>query len=143
MKLLGVDYGTKRIGLATGDTSVALSFPLTSIEAGDGDDDAVRVVGEIAAEEGAERIVVGMPYRMTGDSAAGETEELVAGFVSALRKTTGLPVDTEDERLTTALAGRRMREAGMKVGKGDCDAEAAAVMLETYMQRAGGREPEN
>lgn len=142
MKLLGVDYGTKRIGLATGDTSSALSFPLTSIEAGDGDD-AARAVGEIAVEEGAERIVVGMPYRMTGEGAAGETEELVAGFVSALRKTTGLPVDTEDERLTTALAGRRMREAGMKVGKGDCDAEAAAVILETYMQRAGGREPEN
>lgn len=134
MKLLGVDYGTKRIGLATGDTSVSLAFPLKSVDVGD-NDAVIQAVVDAAKEEDAERIVVGMPYRVTGEGETGDIEERVNEFVRSLGSATDLSVDTEDERFTTVIADRLRRESGRKGRDYDRDAKAAAVMLETYMQR--------
>lgn len=134
MILLGVDYGTKRVGLATGDSGSGLAFPLRSAEGGSRGE-AVEAVRAAAAEEKAERVVVGMPRTLSGE--AGPMADEVAEFVTALRGR-GLEIETEDERMTTALVERRRREGG---GKGDKDAMAAAAILETYMERT--RELEN
>lgn len=134
MVILGVDYGTKRIGLATGDSASALVFPLRTIDR-TAASDAVAAVLDAARAESAERIVVGVPRRMTGGSETGETERAALAFVGALRAETGIPVDTEDERMTSALADRWRHMEGRKKGKFDRDAAAAAAILESYIER--------
>lgn len=137
MILLGIDYGTKRIGLASGDDTIAMAFPLRSI---DGGARAVGDVADFAAKEGASLIVVGIPRRMTGDTEAskGETEEKALAFVEALRAATKIPVDTEDERLTSAYADAVRVSSGAGKKGFDRDAVAAAAILESYMQRMKG-----
>lgn len=139
MIILGVDFGTKRIGLASGDTSVTMAFPLRSI-ANEGPDAAVAATLAAAKQEGAERIVVGMPHRMTGEGEAqgaepGETETRVRAFIAALGKKTALPVETEDERLTSAYVDSLRKSVGGKQKDFDRDSAAAAAILETFMQR--------
>jgi putative Holliday junction resolvase len=137
MTVLGVDYGTKRIGLASGDTALAMAFPLRSADAGASLADGVRAVLAAAAEEGAGRIVVGVPRRMTGSvgAAPGDTEARALAFIAALRAATALPVDEEDERLSSMYADSVMRSAGGKRRDFDRDAGAAAAILDTYLAR--------
>jgi putative holliday junction resolvase len=132
MKLLGIDFGTKRIGLATGDTEVGMAFPLKTVP---NDALAVAQIAAVTAAEGTERIVVGVPRRIDGAAGAGETELLIDRFVAELTDAVPLPIDMEDERMTSVIAERRRREAGAKPGAFDIDAEAAAVMLEGYLER--------
>lgn len=134
MIVLGIDFGTKRIGIASGDSELAMAFPLRSVENGAR---AAGDVADIAAKEGAGRIVVGIPRRMTGDEHAtvGDIEEKALAFVEELRVATSIPIDTEDERLTSAYADSiRAAQGGSKKGF-DRDAVAAAAILETYLQR--------
>lgn len=134
MKILGVDYGRKRVGLATVDTEVSMAFPLRSIPSGRIEDLAAAIAA-VAAEEHAGKIVVGLPRRLSGSGPAGDVESTVIGLVEALRTETAAVVDIEDERLTTALVERERREAGLSKGQFDKDAVAAAVLLESYIQR--------
>ncbi len=134
MKILGVDYGSKRVGLAAVDTETALAFPLRSIPSAQAGELAAAIIAA-AVEEGAGRIVVGLPRRLSGSGPAGDTERSVAELVGALRSKTALPIDTEDERLTTALVERERREAGLTKKQFDKDAVAAAALLETYVAR--------
>lgn len=132
MRLLGVDYGTKRVGLAIGDTAPFFVEPLKTIEGGK---DAAQQVAEVAIEEDAEMIVVGLPVSLAGHQ-GGETAEKVRIFIEELEKITPLKVCVEDERLTTVIADRMHREFGISSRKKfDRDAVAAAVMLETYIER--------
>jgi putative Holliday junction resolvase len=132
MKLLGIDYGTKRIGLATGDTEGSFAFPLRTVP---NDAGAVVAVLRAAKEEGADRLVIGMPVRLDGTTAAGETEMLIDRFVAELSEATSLPIDIEDERLTSVIAERRRRETDTKRRDFDIDAEAASILLEGYLER--------
>ncbi|MFH1047583.1 MAG: Holliday junction resolvase RuvX [Patescibacteria group bacterium] len=135
MRLLGIDYGTKRIGLAVGDTSPFFVAPLKTIES---DEDAALRIAAIAAEEGAEKIVVGLPIALEGHE-TGETAALVREFIDELKRETNVPICTEDERLTTALADKLHREYGAsRKQKFDRDAVAAAIMLETHVERLRG-----
>lgn len=132
MKLLGIDYGTKRIGLATGDTEGSFAFPLRTVP---NDAGAIAAVVSAAKEEGADRIIVGMPVRLDGTSQAGETELLIDRFVASLVEATSLPIDIEDERMTSVMAERRRRETDTKRKDFDIDAEAASILLEGYLER--------
>ena len=134
MKILGVDYGSKRVGLATIDTEVAMAFPLRSIPSGRAEELAGAIAAAAAAES-AGRIIVGLPIRMSGSGGPGDTERAVVELVAALRTKTTAEVDTEDERLTTALVERERREAGLDKKQFDKDAAAAAALLETYVAR--------
>jgi putative Holliday junction resolvase len=144
MTILGIDYGTKRIGLATGDSGSSLVFPLRTIERKEGLD-AVAAVLEAARAESAGRVVVGVPRRMTGrGGAAGETERQALAFAESLlagavKLGMTVEVDTEDERMTSALADRWQEMSGGKKGKFDRDAAAAAAILETYIERNFGK----
>jgi len=132
MRILGIDYGTKRIGLAVGETDSGMAFPLRSVP---NDAAALDVIIRIAGEESVGRLVIGMPYRMTGAGAPGETESAVIAFIGGLKKKTELPIDTEDERLTTAMVEKMRKDAGVKPKDFDKDAAAATVILESYLAR--------
>ena len=134
MKLLGVDYGRKRIGLAIVDTDVPVPLPLRSIASGDAAA-AAKAVAVAAAQESADKIIVGVPHRLSGAGEPGDIELEVSALIGALARETRTPVDTEDERLTTALVERQRRDSGLSKEQFDKDAAAAAALLETYLSR--------
>lgn len=131
MKVIALDYGAARTGVAVSDATGTIALPLEVVERAATPDGLSRL-GEIVREQAAERVVVGLPLTLRGEHGrqAEETEE----FVHALRAALEVPVETYDERFTTTLAAR---------GRGDApeDARAAAHLLEGYLARAGsGRE---
>jgi putative Holliday junction resolvase len=136
-RILAVDWGERRIGLAVSDPQGIIATGLDTVEAR-GHADALARVARAAAEHEVERIVVGLPLLMSGarGSAAGSAER----FASELAARTGLPVDTYDERLTSALSARRLRDLGVRTGhqRRRVDQGAAIALLESYLLRLRG-----
>ena len=139
MRVLGIDVGERRVGLAVSDPTGTLARPLTTLTVADERDALDRVmetVGRLAAEsDGLATIVVGLPTRLDGSSSA--VTARVAAFVDALRRRTTLPVATEDERLSSREAESRLaaREPDWRKRKAKLDAAAAAVILQDYLDR--------
>jgi putative Holliday junction resolvase len=133
VRAVGLDLGSKRIGVAVSDATGTLASPHEVIErSGDHARDHRRLVA-LAEELGAERIVVGLPLSLdgsTGPAAAAVLEE-----VKALAATTSIPVETYDERLTTVSAERALREQGVKGRRRRqvIDKAAAAVLLQAWL----------
>ena len=136
MRVVGVDFGASRIGLAVGDSDTNLAIPREVIhraEAGGAADEVFKRSCAI----GAEVVVVGMPRTLAGNY--GEQAEATALFIDGLISL-GATVDTIDERLTTVEAERRLREA-QPVRRGRrksqqkmfSDASAAAVLLQSWL----------
>ncbi len=125
MKVLALDYGAARTGVAVSDETGAIARPLEVVERAATPGGLARV-REIVREQGAEQVVVGLPLTLRGErgSQALETE----GFVLALRALLDVPVESYDERFTTTLAA----DAG---GAAPEDARAAAHLLESYLAR--------
>ena len=134
MRILGIDYGTKRIGLAVGETDSGMSFPLRTVQNKGDLAAAVALVAAAAKEEECGRFVIGMPVSLRGGE-AGETAVAVKEFAAVLKRVSGLAVDTEDERMTTALVERMRKDAGIRPQDFDRDAAAASVILESWMMR--------
>jgi putative pre-16S rRNA nuclease len=141
MRVLGIDVGARRIGLAISDATRTLARPLETIVLAAGDDPVARVAARIVElareEDGVTAIVVGLPRRLDG-SASGMTKA-AAAFVEALRARVPMPVVTEDERLTSVEAEQRIatRERDWKKRKEQIDAAAAAIVLQDYLDRSG------
>ena len=125
-KVLAVDYGQARTGLAVSDPTGALARPLEVIHERDPDNVRARIL-EVAAREDVTEIVVGMPLTLRGKS--GNQAQKTHQFVAHLDTSTSLPVTTFDERFTTKLAAS---SATRKNGKAD-DAAAAAHLLSYYL----------
>ena len=140
-RILAVDWGQRRIGLAVSDPQGIIATGLETLVVR-GPADALARVAAVAAEREVERIVVGLPLLMSGRR--GEAAERAQRFADALAARTGLKVDTYDERLTSALSERRLREVGTRRGRSRkrVDEGAAVALLETYLLRvraaAGG-----
>ena len=132
MKVLGIDHGDKRMGIAASDELGMLAHPLEFILA-EPYDGFLKRLKEILAEREVEQIVVGMPRNM--DGSYGPQALKVQDFVAALKNSVVVPVRTWDERLTTVTAERQLREAGVnaKAAKLKVDASAAAVILQAYL----------
>lgn len=135
-----MDWGERRVGLAVSDPTgvIATALPTLTVT---GREDAITRVAAQAAECEVERIVVGLPLRMSGER--GEAALAAEAFAEALGRRTGLQVETYDERLTSALSARRLHERGVRTGhaKAQVDAGAALALLESYLQRlASARE---
>jgi putative Holliday junction resolvase len=141
VRILAVDWGERRVGLAVSDPTGLIASPLPTLTV-TGREDAVGRVAAVAGECEAERIVVGLPLRMSGER--GEAALAAEAFAEALGRRAGLPVETYDERLTSALSARRLHERGVRTGhaKGQVDAGAAVALLESYLQRLAARRPE-
>lgn len=132
MKALGLDLGERRIGVAVSDPTGTLARPLTALERRGPDADLAAVL-ELARREGAQAIVVGLPFTLRGEE--GPQAHRVQAFVAALRAHSPLPVETWDERLTTVEAERRLREAGRKPSRERerVDAASAALLLQAWL----------
>jgi putative Holliday junction resolvase len=127
VKLIGVDLGEKRVGLAVFDDPELPARPLDTVEVTP--DTAVKRVAARVLAERATQLVVGLPLRLDGRE--GGAARNARRFAHALAKATRLPVDLQDERLTTAQAHGHRIAAGQKSRAG-IDARAAAILLETW-----------
>ena len=131
MKVVALDYGAARTGVAVSDPTGMLARPLCVVErAGTGD--GLAQVARLVGEHNADRVVVGLPLTLRGEHGrqAAETER----FIDALRRVVDVPVESFDERFTTALA------AQSPAGSAPEDARAAAHLLTTYLAWRGARE---
>ena len=149
MRVLGVDYGAKRIGLALSDATGSLARPWQMVAStGNPRSAAAAVAGVVTTlrrsdDPDLDRIVVGLPRRLNGDDT--NQTPLVRQFVTMLAELTGLPVDVQDERLTSVEAESRLaeREGDWRKRKKLVDAEAASIVLQDYLDgraRAGSAE---
>jgi putative Holliday junction resolvase len=138
-RVLAVDWGERRIGLAVSDPGGVLATGLDTL-AVRGLADALDRVSAVARGCEAERVVVGMPLLLSG--ARGEAAEAAQRFADALAGRLDIPVETYDERLTSALSERRLREAGVRTGRArhKVDQGAAIALLESFLQRLAARE---
>ncbi len=129
MKVLALDYGPARTGVAVSDPTGTVARPL-GVVARAATAAGVHHILDLARSEDVERILVGLPVTLRGErgSQAVETE----GFVEVLRDATDLPVETYDERFTTALAASSPSRDAPE------DARAAAHLLDGYLARARG-----
>lgn len=132
MRVLAIDYGTQRIGIAISDPTGTLASPLETIPANPIERFLERLK-QIVQEKEVSLILVGMPRSLNGQY--GESANKVIEFVNMLKTTVAVPVKTWDERLTTVQAQRRMLEAGSKTKdfKKNLDRMAAAVLLQSYL----------
>lgn len=149
-RILAVDYGRVRIGLAIADAETRMAQPLTTMERINRNED-MRRLRELVREQGVKQIVVGLPLRL--DGSRGEMAEEVERFAERVRKQIGVPVEMADERLTSWEAERLLEEVqgrfihdekltgGKKPAKSQArmtvDAVAAAVILKEYLDRLG------
>lgn len=139
MRILGIDVGERRVGLAISDRTQTLARPLATLVVANRVDAVAQTAAQIAAlaaeEDGLETIVVGMPTRL--DGSANEQTARVAAFIDALGARTTLPIVTAEERLTSREAESRLavRERDWRRRKAKLDAAAAAVILQDYLDR--------
>lgn len=138
MRILAVDWGERRIGLAVSDPTgiIASALPTLVVKSRD---EAVTGVARVAAEQEAERIVVGLPLLMSGEH--GSAAHAAEAFARDVATRSELVVETYDERLTSAMSARRLHETGTRItgrARGKVDQGAAVVLLESYLQRRRG-----
>jgi len=133
MRILGIDYGHKRLGLALSDEGETLASPLAVYQRRDLDRD-LAFLAQLVEEKEVGRIVVGLPRNM--DGSLGEMAQKVLAFVDTLKKKTHLPIDTFDERLSTAEAERILIQADLsrKRRKTLRDSLSAVLILQGYLE---------
>ncbi len=141
MRVIGLDVGARRIGVASGDTETGIAAPAGVIVCAD-EASAVADALREAASRGAEVIVVGMPYTMAGR--VGPQAEAVEAFARRLAEA-GATVETVDERLSSAEAERALRASAPggrsrpRMEKGAVDAAAAAIILQAWLDSERAR----
>ena len=135
VRILGLDLGARRIGLAISDEEGRIAFPAGHLDRV-GPKKDLAALETLIAERGVARAVVGLPLHM--DGRAGPEAEAARAFATSLAARTSIPVDLLDERWTTVAAERSLRgsRAGARRrGKGVVDAVAATLLLSTYLER--------
>lgn len=145
MRVLGLDLGQKRIGVAVSDEGASIAFPSGAI-ACRGPKKDVQAVLDLIKEREIGRVVVGLPRHLDGRE--GPEAEAARAFAEALHRRSGLPVETLDERWTTIEAERVLHAQGRnkKKQRAVVDSVAASIILGTYLDllrnRAAGKTPE-
>ena len=131
-RILGIDYGTRRVGAALSDPGRSMAFPAELYVLRGPEIDA-RHYRELVREDEVERIVVGLPLHTSGRE--GQLAALARSFGDWLAGVTGLPVFYFDERYTTVEAEQRLIDAGLKRQKRKAlrDQLAAQIMLQSYL----------
>ncbi len=135
MRILALDFGERRIGVAVTDPMGILAQPLETLERRPAPSRAhLDRIAELALEYRAAKIVVGLPLHMDGH--AGPEVEAARAFGLEVEARTGVPVDYLDERWTTREAERTLRELGVRGRKRRrLDPVAASLILRTYLER--------
>lgn len=137
-RVLGLDLGEARIGVAISDPDRAMAVPAGTIRAAGGVDD-LKAVARLVKETGAVEVVVGHPLSLSGES--GEAARKAGEFAEGLRMLLQVPVHLQDERLSTVEAERGLRVAGAdgRRRRGAVDQAAATLILETYLAKTAGQ----
>jgi len=133
MKYLGVDYGTKRIGVAISDDSGSLAFPLTTIPSGPG---ALSAVDTLVKQEKIASVVLGESRNFAGEK--NPVMEDIELFKKDLESLSGVPVVYESELFSSALAARQFTPDGSRKenpSQEKLDAASAAVILQSYLDK--------
>lgn len=134
MKFLGIDYGTKRIGVAVSDDTGSLAFPLGVVKAGSG---ALEEVASIARENAVGKIVIGESRDNKGE--LNKVMEDIEQFKKDIEELTGLSAEYEREFFTSTMAARQFapQEKSRKANPSHAtlDASAAALILQSYLDR--------
>jgi len=134
MRIMGIDYGEKRIGVAISDPLGITAQGLPTIERTNIQEDIQKILNIIREKEVGE-IVVGLPKHM--NNMLGEKAQAVLAFVDLIKKHVNIPVNTIDERLSTVRAHRTMLEGDLsrKKRKDRVDMIAAQLILQNYLDR--------
>jgi len=131
MRILGLDIGDKRIGVAISDPEEIIARPLTIITRNE-DSSTIGEVIRLIAQHDVKRIVIGLPYSL--DGSLGRQAEKVKEFVEKLSQSINISIELRDERLSTVAAQRLLNEAGnKKARKSPRDDAAAAFILQGYL----------
>lgn len=134
-RVLGIDFGERRVGLAVSDPTGTIAQPLPTLQRRRGKRAPVAQVARLAAERGVSRIVIGLPLTLAGEESEWTRE--VRTFGDHLAERTGLPVDYLDERMTSVRAERAVRSLGLpkhrREEKSRVDAAAAMLILQDYL----------
>jgi putative Holliday junction resolvase len=133
-RILGIDYGTKRVGVAETDDFKLIASPLTTIHA----KDVVTFIKNYAEQYELEAVVVGEPKGLNNQKT--DASEFVDQFITRLsRSIKGIKIIREDERFTSKIAARSLLESGLKKSKrqekGNLDKVSAAIILQSYLDK--------
>ena len=131
-KILALDYGDKRIGVATSDPTGTIASSLATVE-NKGVKKVLTTIKDLCQEHSIARIVVGVPYGLSGR----ETEQTTKTkkFITKLKGALQITVVEVDERFSSALAEKQLADQGRRVSKGEVDAAAAQILLQDYLDR--------
>ena len=137
-RLLGIDFGEKRIGLAASEPEGDFAVPLQTVTR-TSDPQAIRQIMEIALQRDIESFVIGDPLNL--DGSRGPASARVSSFARKLAVESGLPVEMTDETLTSVAAEERLREAGIDPRRHPekIDATAAQILLQQYLDESSSR----
>lgn len=128
MRYLGIDYGTKRTGVAISDPQGHMAVVKETIQ-GDSQQQVIERIRDIVSNDAVEVVVVGLPVNMESDDT--EMTDHVMRFVEKLRGHVGVPVQTTDERLTTEMAKKLLRD----VKNEERDQVAAQILLQNFLDQ--------
>lgn len=134
-RVLAIDYGERRVGLAISDPQTSFVSGLPTLDRRALKEGGLTAaIAALVADRGVERILVGVPFSL--DGSIGPAAERVLAFRDRLHLTVDVPVDEWDERLTTEAAKRRLEELGYseKEMRGKLDQVSAVLMLEQYLR---------
>ena len=130
--LIALDVGAARIGVAVADIGVRIAIPFGAVEV---NGDELKEIAYIVTRENADTIVVGYPRNQSGEPT--QQTEYVENFAESL-KDIAETIVFQDESLTSVIAEQRLQSRGVKYTKGDIDAEAAAIILQDYLEQYYG-----
>lgn len=133
-RLLALDVGEKRIGVAVSYGSMLLARPLTTIQRASKRED-FDAIAELIATHDVERLIIGMPWTLRGEE--GPQARRVQRYAAALSEAIDIPTTFQDESLSSVEAAQRLASAPRRKrrSKGDIDAAAAAVILQDYLNQ--------
>jgi len=139
-RVLGIDFGERRIGLALSDPTATIAQPLETLQRRRGKRPPTAAILERIAQHDVDRVVLGLPLSLAGDETDWTRE--VRAFGDTLARRAGLPIEFVDERMTSVIAERAVRSIGLpraeRERKERIDAAAAALILQAYLDRSGG-----
>jgi len=134
-RILAIDYGQKRVGLAVTDPLKIIASPLDSIHS----KDLATFLKEYTSREEVERIIIGLPKNLKNEDTQGTKH--VEAFINYYKKHFTIPLETHDERFTSKMAFQAMIDGGLKKkdrqNKGTIDKLSAVIILQSYLQSTG------
>ena len=137
LRVLSLDLGERRIGVAVSDPTGTIVTPVKAIVRKDSEKRDVKAVSELVTLYGAGAIVIGLPITLNGR--LGHAARLVQNFIAALSLESSVPIISQDERFSTVEAERLLHESGHVPSreKGLRDSASASVILQSYLDRQG------